>query len=166
MGTHQWHLAISYQTAHSTSIRRLPAHAASALTIHRREIQALWSHNRDTGSYDTLYQVERSSSDVVICWTVTGTHVVPDRQLYHGHTPITSCMALIQLLYLTYNCSMESHTSPSVDLSPIPHLSPCVKIRSFFSFWTACDTPSIEINTTEQQVARHNQPNIIYTHNR
>ena len=27
------------------------------------------------------------------------------------------------------------------------------------SFWTACDTPSIEIDAKEQ-VARHNQPNI------
>ena len=50
IGTHQLHLAnadmipgvsISYQTALSTSIRRLPAHPASALTIHPREIQAL-----------------------------------------------------------------------------------------------------------------------------
>ena len=50
MGTHQLHLAnadmipgvsISRQTALSTSIRRLPAHPASALTIHPREIQAL-----------------------------------------------------------------------------------------------------------------------------
>ena len=50
MGTHQLHLAnadmipgvsISYQTALSTSIRRLPAHPASALTIHPRKIQVL-----------------------------------------------------------------------------------------------------------------------------
>ena len=49
-GTHQLHLAnadmipgvsISYQTALSTSARRLPAHPASALTIHSGEIQAL-----------------------------------------------------------------------------------------------------------------------------
>ena len=33
-------VSISYQTALSTSIR-LPAHPASALTIHPREIQAL-----------------------------------------------------------------------------------------------------------------------------
>ena len=33
--------AISYQTALSTSIRRRPAHPASALTIHPREVQAL-----------------------------------------------------------------------------------------------------------------------------
>ena len=46
MGTHQLHLAnadmipgvsISYQTALSTSIRRLPAHPASALTVHPRD---------------------------------------------------------------------------------------------------------------------------------
>ena len=48
IGTHQLHLAnadmipgvsISYQTALSTSIRRLPAYPASALTIHRRKIR-------------------------------------------------------------------------------------------------------------------------------
>ena len=82
MGTHRLHLAISYQTALSTSIRRLTAHPASALTIHPREIQALRSHNHDTVSYHTLYQVDSSSSDVVIYWTMTGTHVVPDRQQY------------------------------------------------------------------------------------
>ena len=50
IGTHQLHVAnadmipgvsISYQTALSTSIRRLPAHPASALTIHPRKIQLL-----------------------------------------------------------------------------------------------------------------------------
>ena len=49
-GTHQLHLAtadmipgvsISYQTALSTSIRRLKAHPASAVTIRPRKIQAL-----------------------------------------------------------------------------------------------------------------------------
>ena len=84
-------VSISFQTALSASTRRLPAHLASALTIHPREIQALWSHSHDTGSYDTLYQVDSSSSDVVIYWTMTGTHVVQDRQQYDGHTPITSC---------------------------------------------------------------------------
>ena len=46
---------------------------------------------------------------------------------------------------------MESYTPP-VDLfiAPIPHLSCCVNFQSF-SFWTACDIPSIEGNTTEQQ---------------
>ena len=84
-------VSISFQTALSASTRRLPAHLASALTIHPRELQALWSHSHDTGSYDTLYQVDSSSSDVVIYWTMTGTHVVQDRQQYDGHTPITSC---------------------------------------------------------------------------
>ena len=54
---------------------------------------------------------------------------------------------------------MESYTPPPVDLAPIPHLSLCVNFQSFFSFWTACDTPSIGVDTTEQ-VARHNQRNI------
>ena len=47
----------------------------------------------------TRYEVNSSSGDVVIYWTMTGTHVVPDRQQYDGHTPITCCpRALIQLL--------------------------------------------------------------------
>ena len=50
-----------------------------------------WSRNHDAGSCDTLYQVDSSSSDVVIYWTMRGTHVVPDRQHYDGHTRITSC---------------------------------------------------------------------------
>ena len=81
------------------------------------------------------------------------------KQQYDRHTPIASCQALIQLLYLKYNCCMESYTPPPVDPARIPHLSLCVNFQSFFSFWTACDTTSIEIDTTEQQVARHNQPN-------
>ena len=39
----------------------------------------------------TKYDVDSSSSDVVIHWTMTGTHVVPDRQQYDDHTPTTSC---------------------------------------------------------------------------
>ena len=38
-----------------------------------------------------MYKVDSSSSDAVIYWAMTGTHVVPDRQQYDGHTPITSC---------------------------------------------------------------------------
>ena len=123
-GTHQLHLAaadmipgvsISYQNALSTSIRRLQAHPASALTIHPRKIQALWSNNHDTDSYGTLYQVDSSSSDVVIYWTMKGTHVVPDRQWYDGNT----------LAWLTYNCCTQSYTPPPVDLAPTTHLSLC-----------------------------------------
>ena len=55
---------------------------------------------------------------------------------------------------------MESHTPPPAHLAPIPHSSLRVNFQSFFSFWIACDTPSIEVDTTEQQVARHNQSNI------
>ena len=46
----------------------------------------MWSHNHDAGSYETLYEVDRSSGDVVIFWTMTGTHVVPNRQQYDEHT--------------------------------------------------------------------------------
>ena len=30
----------------------------------------------------TVYQVDNSNNDVVIYWTMTGIHVVPDRQQY------------------------------------------------------------------------------------
>ena len=85
-------MSISSQTALSTSTRRLAAHIVPALTIYPREIQTLWSHHHDTGSYETLYEVDISSGDVVIYWNMTGTHVVvPDRQQYDEHTPTTSC---------------------------------------------------------------------------
>ena len=83
--------SISSQTTLSTSTRLLAAHIVPTLTIHRREIQTLWSQNHDTGSYDTLYEVDGGSSDVVIYWTMTDTHVVPDRQQHDEHTPTTSC---------------------------------------------------------------------------
>ena len=81
--------SISPQTALLPSTRRLAAHILHALTIHRREIQTLWSHNHDAGSYETLYDADSSSGDVVIYWTMSGTHVVPDRQQYDEHTPTT-----------------------------------------------------------------------------
>ena len=152
-------VSISYQTALSTSILRLPAHPASALTIHAREIQALWSHNHDTGSYDTLYQVDYCSSDVVIYWTMTGTHVVPDKTVvWWVHTNYilpgsnTTAVLNIQLLYgILYTTSRPSTNTSPITLCKLPEL---------LLVWTACDTPSIEVDTTEQQVARHNQPNI------
>ena len=64
-------LSISSQTALSTSTPRLAAHIVPAVTIHPREIQTLSSHNHDTDSYDMLYEVDNSSSDVVIYRTHT-----------------------------------------------------------------------------------------------
>ena len=57
-------VSILFQTALSTSTHRLAAHLVSVLT------------NHDTGSYDTVYEVDSGSSDVVIYWTMTGTHLV------------------------------------------------------------------------------------------
>ena len=76
-------------SALSTSTRRLAAHIMHALTIHPREIQTMWSHKNDAGSYETLYEIDSSSGDVVIYWTMTGTHVVPDRHclLYTSPSP-------------------------------------------------------------------------------
>ena len=73
-------MGISPQTALSTNTRQLEAHMVHALTIHPREIRTMSSLNHDAGSYETLYEVDSSSGDVVICWTMTDTHVVPDRQ--------------------------------------------------------------------------------------
>ena len=47
-------------------------HPVSALILHPREIQALWSQNYDTGSYHTLYQVDSSSTMPCHC---AGLHV-------------------------------------------------------------------------------------------
>ena len=94
---------------------------------------------------------------------MTGTHIVPDRQY--------SVMGTHQLhlAWFTYNyCCTESYTPPPVNLAPIPHLLLYVIFQNF-SFWTACDIPSIEVDTKEQ-VARHDQPNIyqvrVYTHDK
>ena len=110
-----------------------------------------------------LFSTLNSNSDVVTHWTMIRTHVVPDRQLYDGNTPITSCLVHIQL---NYSCCTESYTPP-IDLTPNCNTSPITlfvcKFQSFL-FWTACDTPKTEVNTKEQ-VARHNQPNI-YIHNK
>ena len=85
------------------------------LTIHPRDIQALWSHNHDTGSYDTLYEVNNSSNDVVTYWNMTGTHVVPDRQQYDGHTPITSCKTPKYFISnLSFNEYSTTSSTPSV----------------------------------------------------
>ena len=40
--------------------------------------------NNHAGSYDTLYLVDNSNSDVVTYWAMIRTHVVPDRQRYIG----------------------------------------------------------------------------------
>ena len=58
-------MSISSQTALSTSTRRLAAHIVHALTIHPREVQTMWWHNHDAGSYQTLCEVDSSSGDVV-----------------------------------------------------------------------------------------------------
>ena len=55
-------------------------------------------------------------------WTMTGTHVVPDRQYYCS----TMGTHQLHLAWFTYNCCTESYTPPPVDLTPIPHLLPCM----------------------------------------
>ena len=99
-----------------------------------------------------------------------------DNQFYKKSFPRVLCFILMNdILYKKYNC-MESHTTTSKPSTNTPTtcdtqeskynrytLSLFVNLQSFFSFWIACDTPSIELDTTEQQVARHNKPNI-YIH--
>ena len=71
------------------------------------------------------------------------------------------------LAWFTYNCCTASYTPQPVDpkpTSPITLYLVC-KFQSFFSFWTACDIPNIEVDTKEQ-VARHNQPNTYIHTNR
>ena len=150
MSTHQLHLekhqqhthhadmipgvSISYQTALSKSILRLSVNPASALTIFPRE--PLWSQNHDTGSYDTVYQVDNSNKDVVIyfkSWTMTGIHVVPDRQQYDRHTPISSCKRRYDAWckYFTLNRSFNEYSTTSRQPS----------IRADYSSWK--DTSSV-----------------------
>ena len=62
----------------------------------------------------TINRQTNSSSDAVIYWTMTGTHVVPDSSMMGTHQ--------LHLAWFTYNCCTESFTPPPVDLTPIPHL--------------------------------------------
>ena len=75
-------MSISPQTALSTSTRRLTVHIVHAMTIHPRDT----NYVIDAGSYETLCEVDSSSGDVVIYWTMADTHVVPDTQQYDEHT--------------------------------------------------------------------------------
>ena len=84
-----------------TSTRWLAAHIMHALTIHPREIKTLWSSNDDSGSYETLYKVDSSSGDVVIYWTMTSTHVVPDRQQHDEHTHQADVIPGVSISYQT-----------------------------------------------------------------
>ena len=94
-------MSISPQTALSTSTPRLAAHIVHALTIHPREIQTMSSFNHDAGSYETLYEVDSSSGDVVIYWTMTDTHIVPNRQQYDKHTHQAEMIPGISISYQT-----------------------------------------------------------------
>ena len=62
-------MSISPQTALSTSTRRLTVHIVHAMTIHPRDK----NYVIDAGSYETLCEVDSSSGDVVIYWTMTDT---------------------------------------------------------------------------------------------
>ena len=82
-------VSISYQTAlQKTSFLRFLAHPASTLTIHLGERYKLYDHRTTTHTAAmiqyTWYQVDNSNNDVVIYWTMTNIHVVPDRQQYIG----------------------------------------------------------------------------------
>ena len=77
--------------------------------------------------------------------------------------------------YYTTASKHSTNTSTACDTTNIKSditdtwytLSLCGNFQNFFLFWISCDTPSIKIDTAEQQVARHNQPNIyIHTTNR
>ena len=80
--------------------------------------------NNHAGSFDTLYLIDNSDSDVVTYWTMIRTHVVPDRQQYDGNTPITSYLVHIQLLYgILYTTTSRPNTNTST-----------ITLQSFFSF--------------------------------
>ena len=48
-----------------------------------------------------LYEVDSSSGDVVIYWTKTGTHVVPDRKQYDEHTHKADMIPRVSISYQT-----------------------------------------------------------------
>ena len=79
----------------------------------------MWSHNHDAGSYETLYEVDSSSGDVVMYWIMTGTHVAPDRQQYDEHThqanmiPDVSISNQTWCKYFVSNRSLNKYSSIS-----------------------------------------------------
>ena len=64
---------------------------------------------------DKFYQVDNISNDVVIYWTMIGTHVVPDRQKHDGHTTITSCKRSYdtRCKYFISNLSFNEYSTTS-----------------------------------------------------
>ena len=88
--------------------------------------------NNHAGSYDTLYLVGNSNSDVVTYWTMIRTHVVPDRHQYDGNTPITSYLVHTQLLYgILYTTTSRPNTNTST-----------ITLHAELLFiWTACNIP-------------------------
>ena len=77
------------------------------------------------------YQVDSSGSDVVMYWTVKGTHVVPDIQQYDGHTPITSCKTPSR------QDDVRLHHTHHADMIP------GASNRSFNEYSSTSSTPSV-----------------------
>ena len=64
-----------------------------------------------------LYKVDSSSGDVVIYWTMTSTHVVPDRKQYDEHTHQADMIPGVSTKYFVSNSSLNKYSifsTPSV----------------------------------------------------
>ena len=65
----------------------------------------------------TVYQVDNSNNDVVIYWTMTGIHVVPDRQQYIG-------LRQVRTLYRIDSSMIGTHQIPLANADMIPSVVP------------------------------------------
>ena len=77
-----------YTHPYSMMRHRLPT-AGIDVAPHYHQLLVLerykfYDHITTTQAADTAYQVDNSNNDVVIYWTMTGIHVVPDIQQYIG----------------------------------------------------------------------------------
>ena len=87
-----------------------------------------------------------------------------NKQATHIVVPVVAvvsvvAVAVVVVVFVVFTLT-NHYFYPTTSCSTPSVLLCCVNFQSFFPFWTACDTPSIEVDTTEQQVARHNQPNM------
>ena len=98
-------------TSHKTvlSTRRHPAHPVSALILHPREIQALWSQNYDADSYAVPGRQQQYTA-MPLRWAVTGTtHIV--LHIYIRELPLYND---IMYLLTSDNLFLFSNTAPLV----------------------------------------------------
>ena len=71
----------------------------------------------------TVYQVDNSNNDVVIFWTMTSIHVVPDRQQYIG-------LRQAHMLYRIDNNMISTHQVHLANVGMIPGVNKILRLNT------------------------------------